>query len=225
MEQLDASSCTLYQGSAGATAPVIYLIDSPEHPFDTTTLSHQRQSTVASVPIPCWNDALTQWPADGIYRGEPPFGGGADQTLATLADTLIPAIESGAGLSPTKRAICGYSLGGLFALFAFAHMRAFDACACLSGSVWYEGWVEHLRELPLDLGGRFAYLSIGTKERKAARPILKTVQNRMEQCATILQDCGCTVDYRTSPGNHMQHIPERLDAGLTALDGFLTTER
>ncbi|MBR3234971.1 MAG: hypothetical protein IKG11_05085 [Atopobiaceae bacterium] len=101
------------------------------------------------------------------------------------------------------------------------HTSSFVSCACLSGSVWYEGWIEHLRELNLSLDGRYAYLSLGTKERRAARPILKTVQDRMEACADILREAGAAVDYRTSPGNHLQHIPERLDAGLTALDSHL----
>ena len=142
-----------------------------------------------------------------------------------IVDELIPQVEAEHGLSPTARAICGYSLGGLFSLYALTHADAFAACACLSGSVWYEGWVEHLRELPLDLTGRFAYLSLGTKERRAARPILKTVQDRMEVCADILRARGCEVAYRTGPGNHLQHIPERFDAGISALDAFLSQDR
>jgi predicted alpha/beta superfamily hydrolase len=131
-------------------------------------------------------------------------------------------MEQARGLEPNARAICGYSLGGLFALYALTHASAFTACACLSGSVWYEGWVEHLRELDLDLSGRFAYLSLGTKERRAARPLLKTVQDRMEACAEILRERGAEVEYRMGPGNHLQHIPERYAAGITALDAFLT---
>lgn len=218
----DASNARVLLGESGANAPVIYVVDSPEHPFDVAPLAYGRRATLASVPVASWNDALTPWPALGIYREEAPFGGQAAQTLASLVEEAIPAIEAQAELAPTTRAICGYSLGGLFSLYALTHSDAFAACACLSGSLWYEGWAEHLANLDINLTGRFAYLSLGTKERKAARPILKTVQDQTEQCVTILQRKGCQVEYRTGPGNHMQHIPERFDAGLSALDAFLT---
>ena len=220
MSQIDITQRRVYAGTLGSPAPVIYVIDSPEHPFDTEPLQGH-VATIVTLPVTDWNAALTPWPAPGIYRGEPDFGGQSQQTLAELTGTLIPAIEADEGLFPASRAICGYSLGGLFALYALTHCDDFAACACLSGSVWYEGWVEHLQELPLDLTGRFAYFSIGTKERKAARPILKTVQDRMEQCVAILRERGCEVEYRTGPGNHMQRVNERLGAGLDALDAFV----
>lgn len=218
---IDMGKAKLCQGRAGQDAPLIYVIDSPEHPFATEPLARNRTSSIVTIPVNDWNDALTPWPAPGLYRGEPDFGGHAAHTLAHLTNELIPVFEQNEGLSPTARAICGYSLGRLFALYTLTHTSSFVACACLSGSVWYEGWIEHLRELNLSLDGRYAYLSPGTKERRAARPILKTVQDRMEACADILREAGAAVDYRTSPGNHLQHIPERLDAGLTALDSHL----
>ncbi|MBR3315521.1 MAG: alpha/beta hydrolase [Atopobiaceae bacterium] len=220
---IDVASRKVYRAESDGV-PLIYVVDSPEHPFDEASLSSLAQrlaSNVVTVPVANWNDALTPWPAAGLYRGEREFGGCAASTLAELVSEVAPAIESAEGLCPSSRSVCGYSLGGLFALYALTHSDFFDACACLSGSVWYEGWVEHLQSLKLDLAGRFAFLSLGTKERRAARPILKTVQDRMEQCVEALQEHGCEVEYRLGPGNHMQHVSERLEAGLIALDEFL----
>ena len=208
-------------GAGGGAAPVIYVVDSPEHPFDIGGVAAGIACTIVTVPVSDWNDNLTPWPAPGLYRGEPDFGGNAARTLAELCDRVIPAIEREAGLRPRKRAICGYSLGGLFALYAFAHRACFDACACLSGSVWYEGWVEHLRALELDGTDRFAFLSVGTEEKRAALATLRRVQDNMGQCADILRGRGCTVEYAIGPGNHMSFIPERFAAGLAALDAFL----
>ncbi|MDO4796485.1 MAG: alpha/beta hydrolase-fold protein [Coriobacteriales bacterium] len=221
MACVDATSGTVIVGTCGSAAPVVFVIDSPEHPLPIDSLARMRGVTIASVPVRDWANALTPWPAAGLYREDPAFGGQADATLDELLTQAIPAIEAAHGLVPAARAICGYSLGGLFALYALTHADAFVACACVSGSVWYEGWVEHLSQLPLDLSGRYAFLSLGTKERRAARPLLKTVQVRMETCTDVLRERGCTVDYRTSPGSHLQHVDERLDAGLAALDAFL----
>ena len=208
-------------GAGGVAAPVIYAVDSPERPFDIGGVAAGIACAIVTVPVANWNDNLTPWLAPGLYRGEPDFGGNAARTLAALCDRVIPAIEREAGLHPAKRAICGYSLGGLFALYAFTHCKHFDACACLSGSVWYEGWVEHLRALEVNGNGRFAYLSIGTKEKRAALAALKRVQDNMAQCADILRGRGCTVEYAIGPGNHLSFIPERFAAGLAALDAFL----
>lgn len=202
------------------TAPVIYVIDSPEHPFDVRSVQ-DLATTIVTVPIADWRDALTPWAAAGIYREEPPFGGHAARTLAKLCGETIPALEAEMSIQPHARAICGYSLGGLFALYALTHSDTFRACACLSGSVWYEGWVEYLRELDVDLRDSFAFLSVGTKEKRAARPLLRTVERNMEECARILERDGCTVRYQTSPGGHMQHVAGRFEAGLRALDDAL----
>jgi len=221
MKYVDVTGCRVYAGSAGARGPAVYVIDMPEHPFDLPTATASLSANVVMVPVRHWNDALTPWPAAGLYRGEPNFGGNAQVTLRELVDQAIPAIDKDAGLAPSARAICGYSLGGLFALYAFVHTNVFAASACLSGSVWYEGWVDHLRGLDLQLNDHFAYLSVGTKEKRAARPLLQGVQRNMEECAAILRERGCEVRYQTGPGNHMQHVDERFAAGLGALDDFL----
>lgn len=222
MGYINGTTSSVYMGSQGPSAPVVYLIDSPEHPFDTSSLTQGWSYTLVTVPISAWGDALTPWPADGLYREEPDFGGHAATTLEELLEETVPDLEATWGLSPSMRAICGYSLGGLFSLYAFTHCDVFVGCGCLSGSVWYEGWVDYLRERELDLTDRFAYLSVGTKEKRGGNPLMRTVQRCMEACADILQEDGCEVQYVTGPGNHLQYIPERYDAGLSALDSFLT---
>ena len=41
-----------------------------------------------------WDDDLTPWPAKGIGRGQPDFGGLASQTLCWLTQRLIPDVLS-----------------------------------------------------------------------------------------------------------------------------------
>ncbi len=167
---------------------MIYVIDSPEHPLDVATAAEGLRSRVVSVPVADWGDALTPWPA--------------------------PALRSGENGS---HAVCGYSLGGLFALYAFAREPRFAACACLSGSVWYEGWVDWLRANAPDCAGRYAYFSVGKKEKRAGLPF-RHVEEDLAACAEILRGRGCAVDVTLGPGSHMQYVTERLAAGLTALD-------
>ena len=52
-------------------------------------------------------------------------------------------------------------------------------------------------------------------------PLMRTVQKRMEECVELLRRRGCSVDFVLGPGNHLQHIPERYEVGLRALDKAL----
>ena len=182
--------------------------------MDVAAASAGLRSRVVSVSVEDWGDALTPWPAPALRPGEKDFGGQADETLASLAETLNGA--------PGLHAICGYSLGGLFALYALAREPRFAACACLSGSVWYEGWVDWLRANAPDCAGRHAFFSVGKKEKRAGLPF-RHVEEDLAACAEILRAHGCRVDVALGPGNHMQHVTERLAAGLAALDAFLAS--
>lgn len=258
MRFIEADECTVYMGSGGPEAPAIYVVDLPYHPFDLTEVARGRNATIVRLPIRDWNASLTPWPAPAIRDEDSDFGGQASSTLAELADEAIPAIEQAEGLSPSKRGICGYSLGGLFSLYAFVQSALrhandhglrrlfrqtetstpdsappydpdslgkvpFAACACLSGSLWYEGWAEYLRTFDFDGTGKYVFLSVGSREKRAALPILRSVQSRTQECARILRSRGCSVDCIVGPGNHFQHTQERFSAGISALDAFLTT--
>ena len=191
---------------------MIYVVDSPEHPLDVATAAEGLRSRVVSAPVADWGDALTPWSAPALRPGEKGFGGRADETLALLAEAFDAA--------PGPHAVCGYSLGGLFALYAFVREPRLAACACLSGSVWYEGWVDWLRANAPDCAGRYAYFSVGKKEKRAGLPF-RHVEEDLAACTEIFRAHGCRVDVALGPGSHMQHVTERLAAGLAALDGFL----
>ncbi len=225
MPTFDIDLARVIRGAGGTDSPVIYVIDAVEFPFDLGPVAAGLQSTVVSVPVANWNDALSPWPADALHMGDPGFGGHGPEALDELLDKFIPAVEGEKNLAPRRRAICGYSLGGLFALYALAESMTFDACAALSASLWYEGWVDYLRrrceDAPEELSGRFAYLSVGTKEKRGGPPIVRGVQRAMGECADILAAAGCETRFVTGPGNHVQYQQERYSAGLSALDAWL----
>ena len=226
MGYVDIGKVEVFRGTGGDSSPVIYVIDSQDHPVGVRAVAEGRASTVVSIPVRDWNDSLTPWKAPGLRRGAPRFGGDAVSTLAELRETVVPLVEAQTGARrPAHRAICGYSLGGLFSLFAFTGDRIFSACACLSGSLWYQGWVDYLGEAPFDGAGRYAFFSLGKKEPKAGAPIMRSVQDDMDACARILRERGCEVDCSLGPGNHMQHHRERFDEGLNALEAHLAGVR
>ena len=211
----------VYFGSAGTSAPCIYLIDSPEHPTSLDELAHSLHSNVVTVPVADWGSSLTPWPAEALYRGEAPYEGKAQETLAWLLGEAMPASEREAGLTPERRAIAGYSLAGLFSLYAFLHEPSFAAAGCLSGSLWYEGWLEHVESLKIPAAGRYAFFSLGSKERRGSRPQVKRVQENTERTCALLAGQGLRTDFVLNPGGHLTAINQRTYAGLQALDAFL----
>lgn len=226
MKYIVSEHYKVYPGQAGKDGPVIYIIDMPEHPFGIDRILHGFRANIATVPVASWDDSLTPWPAPGLYRGDADFRGEATVTLSELVDHAVSAIERAEGLMPARRGICGYSLGGLFSLYAFTERDFFDALACLSGSVWYEGWIEHMRELGKNdrlshLQGKFAFFSIGSKGKKANPKILHRVEGNMGECAKICRSAGCKTEFAIGPGSHVQFHEERFEAGLKALDANL----
>jgi len=220
MAYIDVKECRLEHEATREDAPAIYVIDMVGHRFQIDQCVEGVCSNVVSVPVSDWDDALTPWVAPGLYEGDADFGACADETLAQLVDEVIPTFEQAHGLRPSQRAVCGYSLGGLFSLYAFTHADAFASCAALSPSVWYEGWIDALSQIAGDFSERFAFLSIGKKEKRAMPAILHCVEDNVVRTSALLADLGCQTQVEIGPGNHMQHIPERMSAGLRAVDAF-----
>ena len=65
-----------------------------------------------------WNRDLSPWSCEPIMPGEEPFAGGADEYLRTLTDSILPEAVRRIGGVPAHVGIAGYSLAGLFALYA-----------------------------------------------------------------------------------------------------------
>lgn len=208
-------------GTTGLTSPCIYLIDSPEHPAPLDKVAEGLICTVVSVPVPEWGAKLTPWPATALYRGEADYAGEAQETLAWLHEEALPQAERDSSLEPTARAIAGYSLAGLFSLYAFLRDTSWTAVACLSGSLWYEDWLPHVESLDFPTAGRYAFLSLGSKERRASRPQLKQVQERTEACVELMRERGLETDFVLNPGGHLTDIDWRIQQGLQALDAHL----
>lgn len=89
----------------------------------------------------------TPWPHPAYKPGAPDFGGGAD---AFLADTVLPVAEALRGEHPEGPiGLFGYSLAGLFGLFAMLNTDVFSTYLLASPSTWYPGIVNRVARTPL----------------------------------------------------------------------------
>lgn len=106
-----------------------------------------------------WARALMPWADEAVsHNGE--VGLHAHDTLAYVTDALLPWLRSHHGNLPVV--IGGYSLGGLFALWAARQVDCFDGVAAASPSLWIRGWSDYAERLCVK--SRQVYLSLGNRE-------------------------------------------------------------
>ena len=106
-----------------------------------------------------WAKALMPWQDEAVSRDEE-VGMYAQDTLFYIEESLVPWLHERFGKLPCI--IGGYSLGGLFALWAARQSAAFDAVAAASPSLWIKGWADFADSHSLN--AQLAYVSLGDRE-------------------------------------------------------------
>ena len=127
----------------------------------------------AAIPVESWNDALSPWEAPAVW-GKQGFGGKAADTLRFLTEQVIPTLKQQFRLPENVKIILGgYSLAGLFALWASTQTDLFYGVAAASPSVWFPGWMEFEQQCPIQ--AQRVYLSLGDKEEHTKNTVMAAV--------------------------------------------------
>ena len=102
------------QMSSVAGAPVIYLLGDVA---DNSPIQVPEGVSLVRVGVDLWEENFSPWCAPRVFAKGPNFGDGAQKTLDTLINQVIPWAESELSAPPAYRVIVGYSLAGLFSLW------------------------------------------------------------------------------------------------------------
>ena len=144
----------------------------------------------AAVPVESWNDALSPWEAPAVW-GKQGFGGNAADTLRFLTEQVIPTLKQQFELSENVKIILGgYSLAGLFSLWASTQTDLFYGVAAASPSVWFPGWMEFEQRHPIQT--QHIYLSLGDKEERTKNTVMAAVGIISAPCTADLQSAAQT---------------------------------
>ena len=158
-----------------------------------------------------WESDLTPWKAPGLKTGE--FAGKAQSFLDRLTGDLLISIENSLRINRPERYICGVSLSGLFALWASCKKDIFKGVASVSGSFWYDGFIEWISENRPN-ADKF-YLSLGEKEKDSKNPRLAKVDEATKHIYGLLNVIGADVYFEYNEGNHFGPLIERIEKAIT----------
>lgn len=151
-----------------------------------------------------WNRELSPWKAPAVF-GKEDFGDGAAETL----DEILRFCED----RNKTYIIGGYSLAGLFSLWAATKTDRFKGVAAASPSVWFPGFSEYLADNKLQC--ERVYLSLGDKEAKSRNPVMADVGDKIIKAKELFSAQGADCFFEWNEGNHFK------DADLRTAKAFL----
>ena len=213
--QIGNRPCRIY-GEAHAEYLLLQMTDEHELQSMENEVATIAQSAhhflFAAVPVESWNDALSPWEAPAVW-GKQGFGGNAADTLRFLTEQGIPTLKQQFDLSENVKIILGgYSLAGLFALWASTQINLFYGVAAASPSVWFPGWMEFEQRHPIQM--QHIYLSLGDKEEHTKNAVMAAVGDHIRALHSRLAERGadCTLEWNS--GGHFK------DANLRTAKAF-----
>ncbi|MCR4930281.1 MAG: esterase [Lachnospiraceae bacterium] len=164
-----------------------------ENEFAEIANNCQKSFCLRAFRINDWNNDLSPWKAPAVFGNES-FGDGAENTLEEL---LKLCADKG-----KTYYIGGYSLAGLFALWAAFKTDVFAGVAAASPSVWFPDFDEYMEknEIKTDT----IYLSLGDREEKTRNPVMATVGDRIRKAHVFLKDNGVNCILEWNSGNHFK---------------------
>lgn len=229
------------QMSSVAGAPIAYLLGDVA---DNSPIQVPEGVSLVNVGADLWEENFSPWCAPRVFAKGPNFGDGAQKTLDTLINQVIPWAESELTESPAYRVLVGYSLAGLFSLwtgvsqqvacgcqpgtattpqlsgpgapYVDASVATFQRIGAVSGSFWFPGLLDYVDQQLRGgvVGLTHAYLSLGDREARTPNPQIMHVRENAELLASKLENAGITSTFELNRGNHFQNVEGRMQKAL-----------
>ncbi len=182
-------------------------------------LSEKHGISVVLIEDVNWNDDLTPWPAAGVFKKAKPFGGKAAAFLDKLTHEIIPETERDLGIEDAERTLLGVSLSGLFAVWSAFNTDVFTNIISISGSLWYDGFVEWMKEQTPSPQLKKICMLLGEKEKNAKEKRMSAVEERTLAAADILKEKSqATVTCELVEGTHFSPILPRMERAMMTLE-------
>ncbi len=170
--------------------------------------------SLASIGHLKWYDEMSPWTIEPLFQGDTPCSGGADAYLRKLTGHILPMILNQLPGSPTYIALAGYSLAGLFAVYAMYRTDLFARIASASGSFWYPDFLSYAQREEIIRKPECIYFSLGNREAKTRNKVLQTVEKNTYTLVKGYREKDIEVTMEMNDGNHFQNSNERMAKGI-----------
>ena len=190
-------------GNPKASAVLIQMVDDHDLGVIDSEASEIQKRTgtdfhLIAMKVQDWNRDLSPWPAPAVF-GKESFGDGAARTLEEVLKQCA---------DPGKNYIIGgYSLAGLFAIWASYQTDVFSAVSAVSPSIWFPDFMDYMKGNKIHASA--VYLSLGNKEEKARNPVMAAVGSRIREAHEWLKDQGVDTILEWNQGNHFKEADIR----------------
>ncbi len=166
-------------------------------------LTNNKDFLLIAFKVNNWNKDLSPYKAKAVF-GKEDFGDGASNTLKEILDICND-------LNKTY-IIGGYSLGGLFAIWASYNTNIFKGVAASSPSIWFPNFINYMEDNIIKTNN--VYLSLGDQEEKTKNPSMSKVALRIKEAYKLLKDNNINCFFEYNKGNHFK------DADIRTAKGF-----
>ena len=189
-----------------------YVLVQPVDEYELSTIESEvrlikelsgKDFMLKAFPVNDWNNDLSPWNSPPVF-GKNGFGDGAAKTLDQILQHC--------GDRSKTYFIGGYSLAGLFSLWAAFQTDLFEGVAAASPSVWFPGFSDFVKANNINCGS--VYLSLGDREEQTRNPVMATVGDRIRDIHEKLSERGVECVLEMNEGNHFK------DADLRTAKAF-----
>ncbi|MBO4846262.1 MAG: esterase [Lachnospiraceae bacterium] len=152
-----------------------------------------RDFGIICIKVDSWNNDLSPWKAPAVFRNES-FGEGALLTLEKILQICDDKTKT--------YYIGGYSLAGLFSIWAAYNTDVFKGVAAASPSVWFPDFIQYMSLHNIECEA--VYLSLGDKEGNTRNKVMSTVNKCIEEAYEMLKIKGIDTVLEWNSGGHFK---------------------
>ena len=219
IKKFDIGGLQCLTSTAGDSSHIAYIL----YPMDMLgnwieTAAAKYGVTITVITGMDWESVFSPWSAPGVPPGSPDFKGKSPEFLKKLQDEVIPQLEARLGIAAdVQRSLVGVSMSGLFALWQWMLCDTFYNIASLSGSFWYEGFLDWMKSHPIPAKTGKGFFLLGDQEKFSGVKAFRSVGENTDQIIKLLSHAGIDVEFESVPGNHFSDALPRLEKAFTAL--------
>ena len=191
--------------------------ETAESLFDEVKALTNNDFSLAVFDVTDWNAQFSPWTAPAVF-GKDSFSGKGTDTLRFLEDEFLPEIKS--KFPKSEVFLTGYSLAGLFSLWALYETDKFNGAVCCSSSLWFDKWDEYA-SLHRIKSPSTIYMSLGDREEKTKNKVMSKVGDRTRRQAEILKEDPNVekLYFEWNEGGHFVEPLKRVAKGITRILG------